>query len=277
MSELTLERLEYLAGQFDKLLRLASYPVAVKLFKTKEELAEVRDKKNKPIRLIEDKCLAACQLIGQSRYLGLTKAAVKERASVCMYGSAVLGFEKLPVEYMHGYVRAYFTDEEVAERNFANTPMFEPGSYSAILTAPLEKTPVIPDVVLIFGNVSQIYRIIHAYNYNKGVRLEFSCNGEAGLCADALVLTMQSNKPVVALPCNGSRLVSWPSDDGLACGIPTHMLEEIVEGLQFTHDGMVRYPLTWVHMDWEPPEGSIIRNVMSAKGFFPPDQRHPKK
>jgi len=272
MSELTVERLEYIAERFDKLLRPTSFLVGVKLYQSKEKLAEIKDKRNKPVKLVTNKNLTVCQMIGQARYLGLLKAAAKESASMCMYGSAVMGFEKLPEDYMHGYVKAYFTDKEVAERNFATTPMFELGNYEGILVAPLEKITVVPDAIIFFGNTAQVYRFINAYNYNKGVRLEFSTNGEAGMCADVIVIPMLTNKPTIALPCNGGRLVSWPSDDGMAFTMPAALVENILDGLEFTHNGMIRYPLTWVHLDWEPPSMSIIRNAMSGKGFFLPNK-----
>jgi len=275
--ELTVDRLAYIAKRFDKLIRPTSFPVAIKLYKSKKELEDVRDPKGRPIRQVTDKNLTICQLIGQARYLGLVKAAAKDSASMCMYGAAVMGFEELPKEYMHGYVRSYFTDEEVAERNFATTPMFNVGDYEALLVAPLDKMFVVPDVVLLFGNTAQVYRLFHGYNYNKGVRLEFSTNGEAGMCADAIALPMQTKKPCIALPCNGARLLSWPSDNELAFAMPAGTVEDILEGLEFTHKGMIRYPLTWVHLDWEPPMMSIIRNAMSGKGFFPPEQRNVKK
>lgn len=269
--DLNVARLEYLAGRIDRLLRPESYPVAVKLYKDKEELKEVKEKDGRAVRMVEGKNLAACQLIGQARYMGRVTGGTCETASMCMYGSWVLGFEELPVEYMHGYVRSYFTTEEVAERNFATTPRFEVGSYSGILAAPLEKMPVEPDVVVVFGNTAQVYRLIHAYNHNKGVRLEFSSNGEAGACADMIALPALTQKPSIALPCNGARMLSWPSDDGLAFAIPAAGLEDIVAGLEFTHAGMIRYPLTWVHLDWEVQ--GRIKNVIRGKGFYPKEQR----
>jgi uncharacterized protein (DUF169 family) len=277
MSEVSIQELENIANRIDKLLRPTSFPIGVKLFEHEEEVDNIRDKEDRPIRKIQGKNLAVCQVLGQARFLGQVKVASKKNASMCMYGSAVLGFEKLPLEYMHGYVRAYFNDEKVAEKNFANTPMFKEGSHEAILVAPLEKMPVIPDVVIFYGNTAQIYRLIHAYNYNKGVRLEFSSNGEAGGCADIIVSPMLTKKPSVAFPCNGARMLSWPSDDGLACGISISILKELLEGLEFTHDGMIRYPLTWQQLDWEVPEGTILWNAIRAKGFYPPDQRHPER
>ncbi|MFZ5648325.1 MAG: DUF169 domain-containing protein [Bacillota bacterium] len=272
IKEITVERLEYLAGRFDRLLRPASYPVAVKLYNDPEELKGIKEKDGRMVRMVKDKNLAVCQLIGQARYLGRVLGGTNETASMCMYGSWVLGFEELPLEYMHGYVRSYFINEEVAERNFATTPRFKVGSYSGILVAPLEKIPVMPDLVIIFGNTAQIYRLIHAYNYNKGVRLEFSSNGEAGGCADLIPLPLLSQKPSIALPCNGARMLSWPSDDGLAFAIPGSMLEDIMDGLEFTHAGMVRYPLTWVHLDWEVQ--GRIKNVIRGKGFYPKEKRN---
>ncbi|MHB8984423.1 MAG: DUF169 domain-containing protein [Eubacteriales bacterium] len=271
MSDLNASRLEYLAGRIDRLLRPESFPVAVKLYKDKEELKEVKEKDGRAVRLVEGKNLAACQLIGQARYLGRVIGGTGETASMCMYGSWVLGFEELPVEYMHGYVRSYFINEEVAERNFATTPRFDVGSYSGILVAPLEKMPVEPDVVVVFGNTAQVYRLIHAYNYNKGVRMEFSSNGEAGACADLIALPVLTQKPSIALPCNGARMLSWPSDDGMAFALPAAGLEDIVAGLEFTHAGMIRYPLTWVHLDWEVQ--GRIKNVIRGKGFYSKEQR----
>lgn len=80
-------------------------------------------------------------------------------------------------------------------------------------------------MVIFFGNTAQIYRLIQAYLYNKGGRLEFGLCGEA-LCADVITAPIQTQKPVLGLPSNGARLLSWPSDDEIACGVPGSLLED---------------------------------------------------
>ncbi len=272
MGKLQIENIKEAARKIDELLRPTSYPVGVKLFKNSDELEKIKDETGRPIRRIEGKNLAVCQIVGQARYYGVIRAATKENASMCMLGAGVLGFDEVPVEYIHGYVAAYFINEEVAENALTNTPMLKEG-YEAILVAPLSKIPVVPDVIIFFGNSAQILRLILAYNYNKGERFEFTTNGIAGLCADVIARPILTQKPHVAIPCNGGRVLSWPSDDGLACGIPISALEDIIDGLEFTHRGMIRYPVVWVHLDWEVPEGTIIRNAIRGEGFFPPSKR----
>lgn len=271
------ERLEFMAGRFDRLLRLTSYPVAVKMFKDAKELAEVKDERGRPVRLVAGLRLAACQPLGQARYWGTIVAAAAENLDMCTLGAWVMGFKELPEGYADGYVRAYFTEEKIARQCVSLIPTFKVGEYSAMLAAPLERMPVDPDVVLFYANTAQAYRFIQAYNYNKGERLEFICTGEAGGCADCIVYPMQTGKLSLALPCNGARLLSWPSDNELVCGVPASLLDEILEGMEFTHAGMVRYPLTWQHLGWEVPTYAPIRNVMDGKGFFPPELRHPEK
>ncbi len=263
-----------LADRYNQMLRLSSSPVAVKLVKNAEELESIRDEKGKPIRQIKGKNLALCQLLGQARYLGRVTAGTNDSAGFCTLGAGLLGFRELPEDYADGYVRAYFTDESIARKTIATSPRFEGGKHYAMVVAPLESTSFDPDAVIFFGKTAQIQRLIVAHLYDKGGRLEFSCNGEA-LCGDVIVAPIQTKKPVVGFPCNGSRLLSWPSDDEIACGIPGELLEDIIEGLEFSHRGSIRYPLTWVHLDWEP-QGKI-RDVMEGRGIFPPELRHPEK
>lgn len=277
MQKWSKEKLESMARRFDQLLRLSTYPVAVKMFKDAKELLEVKDDKGRPVRPIRGMRLAICQALAQPRYWGTIVAGDADSLDMCKPGAWSMGFRELPEDYPDSYVRAYFTEEEVARRCMALIPRFKVGEYSAMLAAPLERITVDPDVVLFYSNASQAYRFIQAYNYNKGERLEFSCTGEAGGCADCVVLPMQTGKLSIAFPCNGARLLSWPSDNEVVCGVPASILEDTLDGLEFTHAGMIRYPMTWQHINWEPPPGTILRNVMDGKGFFPPEQRHPEK
>ena len=71
------------------------------------------------------------------------------------------------------------------------------------------------------------------------------------------------------MPDNAIRIMSWPSEDDAGFSMPGKFLEEIADGLEFNHKGMVRYPVTFMYIDWEPPPGTVLRNVMDGKGYFP--------
>ena len=186
------EHLKSISDRYDRMLRLSSYPVAVKLFEDPKELDEVKDEGGRPVKKLAGKKLTICQVLAQARYLGKVMAVTDDNLR-CIPARAALGFIELPLEYADGYVRAYFTDEEVARRTLATIPRFKAGKYAAILVSPLERMPVDPDVVVFFGNTAQMQRFIHGYLYNKGGRLEFSSNGEA-VCADVIVPPMQTGK-----------------------------------------------------------------------------------
>ena len=70
-----------------KFLRLATFPVAVKLLENSEELNNTKFLK-KP-----DEKIAICQLFGYARYYGWTMGCVKED-NLCPLAEIALGFEK---------------------------------------------------------------------------------------------------------------------------------------------------------------------------------------
>lgn len=274
MARWNVEDLRDISNRYNEMLRLTSFPVAVKMFEHLDELHEVKDAKGRPVRRIGNGNFTVCQLLAQARYLGKTIAGTADNLSMCLPGAAAMGFQDLPEGFADGHVRAYYSDEEIARKNMAAIPNFEAGKYEAMLASPLGRMPVDPDIVLFFGNTAQIYRFIHSYLYNKVGRLEFSSSGLVG-CSDLIVAPLQSGKPGIALPSNGGRLAGWFSDEEAGCGVPANILEDVLEGLEFTHRGGIRYPITWQSIETEV-QGSL-RNVMQGNGFFPPEMRHPQK
>ena len=274
MARWSREDLRAISNRYNEVLRLTSYPVAVKMFENLEELQEAKDEKGRPVRRIGKGNFTVCQLLAQARYTGRTIAGAAESLSMCLPGAAAMGFLELPEGFSDGHVRAYYIDEEVARKNIDAIPKFPKGKYVAMLASPLERMPVDPDIVLFCGNSAQIYRFTHSYLYNKVGRLEFSTSGLVG-CSDLIVAPLRTGKPGLAFPANGTRIASWPSDNEMGCGIPADILEDVLEGLEFTHRGGIRYPITWQHIEWEVQGG--LRDVMQGKGFFPPDQRHPER
>ena len=53
----------------------------------------------------------------------------------------------------------------------------------------------------------------------------------------------KTGEPQVILPCYGDRIFGMTADDEMAFTFPFGMGEEIVEGLEKTHAGGVRYPI----------------------------------
>jgi len=269
MGKWTSKEMKELADRYQKLLRLTSYPVAVKMFSDEKELEEIMQKTSaKPV----EKNLTICQLLGVPRFWNMPTGATQKNLSMCIPGATAMGFRSMPEDYPDGYVGAYFVNEDIARKTYATMPRFKDDQYIGMFCCPFSQMPVDPDVVLFYGYETQILRLIQGYLYNKGNALEWDCCGEAGGCADPIPGSLLKDKPMVALPCNGARLLGWPSDEMLVMGIPANCLEEILEGMEYTHRGFLRYPLPWQHLDWQIPPGLLSNVIHEGKGFFSPEE-----
>ncbi len=248
-----------LAEKLSKTLVLEGFSVGVKMIEKSEDLSQMHYK-GQPVRRL-NKRLAVCQLISGARYFGRVIAADTDQLNICRLGADSMGVDV--DDYAHVYTNTYFQTEQGARSMIDTTPRFERGKYQAILVGPLQKIPIQPDVVVVYGNAAQILRIVNGYLYNKGGRLEFSASGDAGLCADTVVLPMLTARPHIAIPCNGGRILSLPSLTDIACGIPYSAIDEIIDGVEFTAVKVpITYPPRWQHIDWEPPMDSAVRNFV---------------
>ncbi len=243
-----------LSKKLNEHLKLNTLPVGVKLFRTVEEMNNcVRRRPNNPIAL--------CQMIGQSRYIGRTLGGTMNELDACALGVAILGFVDYPKDILDGirFKGLYHKDEEVSKKVFSETPRFKVGSYAGILTSPLHKCPVDPDLVIFFGNSAQMLRLIHGYVWSSGERLTFSSSGEAA-CADAIIPTMKTRKPSLTIPCNGARILSIVQDSELIMSVATESLNAIIEGMKSTHKGGIHYPPTFqmTYVTPQPPVSHFI-------------------
>jgi len=167
----------------------------------------------------------------------------------------------MPEEAWKRYVGWQMATEEAAKKTMDAVPRFKLGEYSAVLLSPLQRCPVTPDVVILFGNVSQMLVIIAAYLHSRGGCLTFGASG-IGVCGTVIVSPIQDKKPTLGIPGNAWKLLALPSDTDLVCGIPAELLEEMAENAQFmrAHGGS-RYPPAWQHVDWDvqPPIGDLLK------------------
>ncbi len=261
MSKWTTEDLNSMADRYNGLLRFTTIPVAVRFFENIKEAEAITDAKGRPVRKATEP-MALCQFLAQSRYMNRVHLGTPETVGECPLGAYAIGFNPLPEDYPKGYVGLYFSSLEQSNNMFNNMPALPLGKYEAVLTSPLDKMPVDPDIVIFFGNTAQIYRLVMAWGWDSGERLTFTASGEAW-CADAVGPPMLNGTPHIAFSCNGGRILSWPSDNEVSIGVPANELEHILNGLEFQHKGGIRYPITWFHITW--PIGPPVSNLMKPR------------
>lgn len=233
----TLKKLDEAIGRY---VRPDTFPLALRMLKPGEDLPPgVRI----PSQSLGEQWII-CQAIGVARRYGWG-IAVGKKDVICPLGAIAFGFYPPNDAYLKGYasVGMYCKDEQAATQLEADTWRFEPGSYDFVCVAPLSRTQFEPSVIAMYGNSAQVLRLVHAALYKRGGRVLSTSGGRVD-CAEIVVQTMSTGEPKVILPCTGDRVFGMAQDTEMIFAFPWAYAEEIIEGLEGTHNNGVRYPIT---------------------------------
>ena len=136
-------------------------------------------------------------------------------------------------------------DLQAAETLQKEIPKISPGKFQTVIVAPLEKTPVDPDVVLIFGYPAQIWRVAQSATWKDGKRLTFTTSTSQGVCADGVVVPFLNEGLNVTLGCTGMRVFAGASEHHLVAGLARKKFLEMMEGLEATSSRDYTYPIPY--------------------------------
>jgi len=210
----------------DKHLRVSTFPLGIKSLKAGEPLP---DKVKIPSKHLGVK-VAICQAISIARRYGWTMAFSGDDLS-CPIAKAAFGFEERNDYYTSGGLAdgMYASCKEAGAKFEAVLAKYDPGEYAHVVAGPLSRANFVPDTVLVYGNSAQVLRLLNAVLYKRGGSLasDFSGRGDSQ----------------VILPCYGDRIFGMTGDDEMAFTFPFDRADEVVEGLEKTHAGGVRYPV----------------------------------
>src|SRR5438094_8991731 len=255
-------------------IRPQTFPVAIRMLRPDEPIP---DRARRPARDFK-KLSMNCQVIDMARRYGWTLVLTRED-SICSLGIAALGFEKPTHLHNSGTLceGMYTETKEAGQRSETAIDRFKEGEYGALLVAPLDRATFEPHLVVVYANPAQVMRLTQAALWKLGGRLTSSFQGRI-VCADIIVTTMQTGEPQVILPCSGDRIFGQTQDHEMAFTIPWAKMAEIVEGLEGTHRGGIRYPITQF-MEYEaklPPrymEVNRLWDVEKGKAQYTPRDR----
>ena len=223
----------------NKYLRLATFPVALKLLEDQNELNQIKFLK-KP-----DKKIALCQAFSYARNYGWTMGCTIED-NLCPLADIALGFEEPHGLFQEGgfFVGRYNETKEAAKKTAASMPYLPQGKYSALVTGALNRVDFIPDLVLVWGNSAQIMRLIQGSLWKEGGRISMStfCDG---VCADSISKAILTGELQVAFPCLGDRRFGFAKDTDLVASIPFGIIGSSIEGVEKTHKAGTRYPIPY--------------------------------
>jgi uncharacterized protein (DUF169 family) len=228
-----------LSAHLEKHLRVHTFPLGIKSFKAGESLP---DRIKVPTKHLGVK-VAICQAISIARRYGWGMALSGGDIS-CPIAKAAFGFEERNEYYSSGKLAdgMYASCGESGAKFEEALAKYDMGEYAYVVAAPLGRIGFPPDTVLVYGNSAQVLRLLNACLYRKGGSLKSDFSGR-GDCTDIVIKGKKTGEPQVILPCYGDRIFGLTGDDEMAFTFPFGMGDEIVEGLEKTHAGGVRYPV----------------------------------
>lgn len=228
-----------LGAEIQKHIRPDTHPVGIKIVKSEDELPAKFKRPGKDL----GEQITICQAVAFSRRYGWTIAMNGDDLS-CPIAKVAFGYKPALDYYTDGNLVCgmYTADEESAKRTEADVPKLSQEESGYYVSFPLERAPFDPDVVAIYANSAQVMRLVAGMLYKRGGSIPSTFSSRAD-CADIAIKTLRTGEPQVILPCYGDRVFAQTQDHEMAFSFPFADAEELVEGLNGTHRGGVRYPI----------------------------------
>src|SRR5271167_4973856 len=239
MNEGIASTLQLIDETLARYVRPDTFPLAIRMLKPGEAIPEgVKI----PSKTMGEQWIV-CQSIGVARRYGWAIAVGKDDV-ICPLSAIAFGFRKPNDAYLKGFaaVGMYCEDEAGATRLEAETLKFAPGTYDYVCIAPIARANFEPDVIAVYGNSAQVMRMVNAALFKRGGRIESTTGGRLD-CAEIVIQTVLTGEPKVVLPCNGDRVFGMAQDTEMVFTLPWDRADEVLEGLEGTQKGGVRYPI----------------------------------
>ena len=227
------------AHAIDTHIRPSTFPVAVKLIRPGEALPPKAKRPGHDMNVQ----IAICQGVAMSRRYGWTLAIGEEDVN-CVLTKTAFGFAPLTDHYTEGNLACgmYTSTKEAGARTEQATDRLTQGTITHLVTAPASRAEFQPDAIIIYGNPAQVMRLVTGALWKNGGAITSSFTGRVD-CSDEIIRPVLSGEYQVILPCYGDRVFAQTDDSEMAFSLPGAKMAELVEGLEGTHKGGIRYPI----------------------------------
>lgn len=249
-------------------IRPATFPVGVLPLRSVGDAPPAIVKKAKAPKREMGQTITVCMGVGMARRYGWT-ILIRGEDNVCPLGGIAMGFEPAKEKFWDGSLFAEYTGRprEAVARSAEETRRFEFGAYEAILVTPLHAGEFEPEVTLVYGDSAQVMRLVQAALYYRGGHLHSQASG--GLdCSDLIVQTLQTDDCQFVLPCNGDRVFGMTQDHEMAFTMPRSRADDVLKGLEATHQAGQRYPVpTFMRFTPQmPPSYTKLMDYLRGNG-----------
>ncbi len=222
--------------RIEEQIRPASYPMAVKLLKSEDEIPEKAKRPTRDYRA----CLSTCQCFALSRLYGETVAQLFEDMW-CPEPVIGFGLAEPPQYFLDGNNRypGGVASLEAGANWAREFPRLDVGECVGLVSAPLKTSSFEPDVAVIYCNSAQLVRLLLGIAYEDGRDITTVLGGHAA-CVYAVVPTLLKGECQAAIPCRGDRGRAGAQDDEIIFSVPKEQIGRLAHGLE--QKGTGSYP-----------------------------------
>ena len=225
-------------ADLNRLLRIKTTPIGMKLFETAEEMEAIpRIRRPQNVH-------TADQIVSMASRLSWTVGITNDDLVGSQCG-AVLGLRPQDDEWRSGAHMAgvWFETVEDSAAHQAAMPVVPAGRFSAMAVSPLVTGRLDPpDICLIYANPAQMILFINGLQWSGYRKLEWACVGESS-CADSWGRALSTGEPSLSIPCFAERRYGGVPDDELLMALPPAYLPKVIAGLEALSANGLRYPI----------------------------------
>ncbi|GIS20664.1 MAG: hypothetical protein CM15mP120_25800 [Pseudomonadota bacterium] len=229
---------ERIVADLNRLLRLRTTPIGMKLFESIDEMTAIeRIRRPKDVHTTD-------QIVGQAARNGWTVGITAEDL-VGAQCSTVIGLHPRNEDWLSGdrMNGVWFGSQEDAAAHQKAMDVVDYGKYQAMAVSPLSSGRLNPpDICLIYATPAQMILFINGLQWTGYKKLDFGCVGESA-CADSWGRALATGEPSLSLPCYAERRYGGVMEDELLMAIPPHFLPKVIQGLEALASNGLRYPI----------------------------------
>ncbi len=229
---------ERIVADLNRLLRLRTTPIGMKLFESIDEMTAIeRIRRPKDVHTTD-------QIVGQAARNGWTVGITAEDL-VGAQCSTVIGLHPRNEDWLSGdrMNGVWFGSQEDAAAHQKAMDVVDYGKYQAMAVSPLSSGRLNPpDICLIYATPAQMILFINGLQWTGYRKLDFGCVGESA-CADSWGRALATGEPSLSLPCYAERRYGGVMEDELLMAIPPHFLPKVIQGLEALASNGLRYPI----------------------------------
>ena len=229
---------EAIVDDLNRLLRLRTTPIGMKLFETVEEMEAIpRIRRPKAIHTTD-------QIVAQAARLGWT-VGITNADLVGPQCGAVIGLHPQDDDWLSGQRMAgvWFETLQDASAHQHAMDVVPFGTYRAMAVSPLTSGRLEPpDICLIYATPGQMMIFINGLQWTGYKKLEWGVVGESA-CADSWGRALRTGEPSLAIPCYAERRYGGVLDDELLLALPPRFLPKAIEGMKRLSKNGFRYPI----------------------------------